>query len=113
MEGHYILYAVIAILLSVGIWQYYKIRALDVECDVKNKYLKTMFEELRTLQYEKEIKELPEGACPYHKKVHTEQFNHDSCITHGHCWQPIQCTQHKDCPTNANGINPLSWSSLS
>ena len=37
--------------------------------------------------------------CPYHKRVHqANEDNHEGCISHGHCLNPLQCTVWHQCP---------------
>jgi hypothetical protein len=49
--------------------------------------------------------------CKYHKTTHTEPYNHDDCVRHGHCLNPVQCPYFKDCPMHKNGSNMfLAWS---
>jgi hypothetical protein len=50
------------------------------------------------------------SGCVYHQKGECET-KHDSCIKHGHCWNPIECPQFKSCPMHKDGNNMfLAWS---
>ena len=75
-------------------------------------FLAKIRDEGLTLQNHNITNNLPEDGCRACGEVHMEPYDHSVCVTHGHCLQPIQCTLHKDCPTNRNGPNPLSWSKL-
>ena len=59
------------------------------------------------------ISEIESIPCAYHGIQHIENYDHSVCIIHGHCLNPMQCNQFKDCPMHINGKNmSLAWSSL-
>lgn len=50
--------------------------------------------------------------CPYHKVIHkeSEYHEHNGCVQHGHCLNPVQCPLFTTCPAHTGGKNLfLAW----